>query len=119
MEFPTIKGDSDPHFDKRECRVCGASGLHEPNSFAMLEAGAMEQHGNVAGPAFDHIAWLSLGWHGAHSDMSGDGKLPDTGGRVKIVEDAPSGQFTIYFCSTECLRSFLNQCVDELESRIK
>ena len=119
MEFPTIKGESDPHFDKRECRVCGARGLHEPNSFATLEAGAMEKVGNVAAAAFDHLAWLPMSWHGAHTDLDGDGKLPDTGGHLKIVDDCPSGQFAIYFCSTGCLRTFLNECVDALEKKIR
>ena len=119
MEFPTIKGESDPHFDKRECRVCGARGLHEPNSFATLEAGAMEKVGNVAAAAFDHLAWLPMSWHGAHTDLDGDGKLPDTGGHLKIVDDCPSGQFAIYFCSTDCLRTFLNECVDALEKKIR
>lgn len=118
MKFPTIKGDSDPHFEKRECRVCGETGLNEPNSFAILEAGAMQQRGNTAVPSFDHVAWLSMGWHGAHSDLGGVGKRPDSGGYVKVVDDAPSGQFAIYFCSTDCLRAFLNECVDALEKEI-
>ena len=118
MEFPTIKGESDPHFERRECRVCGASGLHEPNSFAILEAGSMQKLGNTAAPTFDHVAWLSMAFHGAHTDSGGVGKQPDSGGHITIVEDAPMGQFAIYFCSTECLRSFMNKCVDALEEEI-
>ena len=118
MEFPTIKGEVDPYFEKRECRICGVTGLHEPNSFAILEAGSMKQHGKMTAPAFDNLAWLSMGFHGAHTDSGGTGDRPDSGGYIKVVEDAPMGQFAIYFCSTDCLRSFLNKCVDALEKEI-
>jgi len=74
---------------------------------------------NASVPAFDTIAWLGMYWHGAHSEMKGTGDRPDTGGSVRIVEDCPNGQFSIAFCSTACLRQFLNNCVDELEKRIK
>jgi hypothetical protein len=120
MDLPTIKGDADPFFDRRECRVCGARGLHEPNSFAVLDGGAMVPMGDGgAAPVFDALAWFGMSWHGAHSDMKGTGQRPDTGGSVKVVDDCSAGQFAIYFCSTACLRKFLNACVDELEQRIR
>ena len=118
MDLPAIKGNSDPFFDRRACRVCGARGLHEPNSFAVLGGGTVGSVPEGAAPTFDGL-WLDMSWHGAHSDQKGTGQRPGTGGHVRIVEDAPGWEFAIYFCSTSCLRQFLNGCVDELEKRIK
>ena len=73
----------------------------------------------ASAPAFDALAWLGLSWHGAHSDMEGTGQRPDTGGSLKLIDDCPGGQFAIYFCSTACLRQFLNSCVDALEQCIE
>ena len=120
MKFPTVKGKKDPIFERRQCRVCRKRGLGEPNSFATLGGGAMMPISkSTMVPAFDGVAWLEIGWHGAHSDMNGKGLLPDTGSHVRIVDDVPFGQFELYFCSTKCLRTFLNKAVDELEKRIK
>ena len=38
---------------------------------------------------------------------------------IEIAELVATGQFELYFCSTDCLRAFLNYCVDELERRRK
>ena len=38
---------------------------------------------------------------------------------AEIVRDTNFGQFDLYFCSTPCLRRFLNACVDELERLLK
>ena len=38
---------------------------------------------------------------------------------MDLVDDAVGGQFSLYFCSTACLRAFFNSLVDELEKRIQ
>ena len=60
---------------------------------------------------------LRLIWHGAHD--GGTGRDPGIEASVDIVEDTRGGQADLYFCSTGCLRQFLNECVDELERRIE
>ncbi|MFA7061273.1 MAG: hypothetical protein WC156_10690 [Pedobacter sp.] len=37
---------------------------------------------------------------------------------LDIIKDIRGGQAEMYFCSTECLRQFLNFCVDELEQKM-
>ena len=64
-------------------------------------------------PSPDLEAFLTLGYHGAHG-----GSKSEPSATVSIAEDVPIGQFEYYFCSTECLRQFLNKCVDELERRV-
>ena len=66
--------------------------------------------------ASDTVAFFSLT---AHQEMGGSGgKYPNTYAAVEIADKVASGQFDLYFCSTDCLRSFLNYCVDELERKI-
>ncbi len=62
-------------------------------------------------------AFLSFQWHGAHD--GGEGKYGEAYASVDIARDVRGGQFEIYFCSTTCLRSYLNYCVDELEKKIR
>ena len=49
----------------------------------------------------------------------GSGGDEDVFACVDIVEDVRGGQFSMYFCSTDCLRAFLNSCVDELDRQKK
>lgn len=87
---------------------------------AILAGGAMrilDRRSRSAGIADDCIGFLDLVWHGAHD--GGSGIDPDIHVRVPIAEDTPDGQFEFYFCSTACLRSFLNERVNALESKIQ
>jgi hypothetical protein len=70
----------------------------------------------LGGPSNKMDGFLSLAWHGAHDGGKGRGK--EIGCVVDIIRDAVGGQADLYFCSTGCLRRFLNACVDELERRM-
>ena len=63
--------------------------------------------------------FLSLQWHGADAENGGIGENPDTQADYEVVDTQFKGQYELYFCSTDCLRNFLNACVDELESKIQ
>jgi len=85
---------------------------------AILNAGAMRQVGKDSYEmAADTKAFLTLTWHGAHS--GGKGELPDIHASVNVADEVANGQFDLYFCSTTCLRGFLNYCVDELQERME
>jgi hypothetical protein len=60
--------------------------------------------------------FLSMTWHGAHGD--GEGENRNVFSSLRLADDCRGGQFEIYFCSTECLRAYLNYCVDELERMV-
>jgi hypothetical protein len=64
----------------------------------------------------DLDGFLRFIWHGAHSGV--DGTDAGISAHLDIVADVRGGQADLYFCSTACLRAFLNACVDEFESRI-
>ena len=101
------------------CPICRKKKVWEPHSFAVLWGGAMEKKGrdhySTEIEAKNIVGVLELSWHGAHDDGEGEFREIDSG--VEIVDNAPNGNFNLYFCSTSCLREFLNKAVDELERR--
>ena len=66
--------------------------------------------------AEDCIGFLDLIWHG---ERNGETELgSEIVVYLPLADETPGGQFEFYFCSTQCLRDFLNACVDELETEI-
>jgi hypothetical protein len=91
----------------------------EPHSMAILAGGAMrvtDEKNKCAEMIDDGAGFLDLCWHGAHT--GGSGIDPDISAEVSLADWTPRGQFEFYFCSTSCLRAFLNACVDALEAKI-
>lgn len=82
---------------------------------AILNGGALLMNDERTGGGMDGRldGFLSLIWHGAHD--GGTGEHRETGADVRIADNCKGGQFEIYFCSTRCLRAYLNHCVDLLE----
>ncbi len=119
MKLPTLKGRTSVFPEKALCPWCRKNKVLEPHSFAILEGGAllMDRRSKSGGPDDNMEGFLDLAWHGAHD--GGKGKDKGIGGFVEIAKDIRGGQFEIYFCSTKCLRSYLNFCVDELERQVK
>ena len=85
---------------------------------AILSGGAllMDRKTDSGGMSDDLDGYLSLTWHGAHD--AGHGNNRNIFKTLYIAEDTRGGQFEIYFCSTQCLRAYLNFCVDQLEATI-
>ena len=86
---------------------------------AILIGGALlMDRTNDSGRMSDDLdGFLTLTWHGAHD--TGVGKDRGIYASVDLAENTRGGQFEVYFCSTNCLRSYLNFCVDELEKKIE
>ena len=93
--------------------------MFEPHSMAIVTAGAllMDREKNTGTMSDSLDGFLSLTWHGGHD--GGSGAHEETHCTVHVIDEAPGGQGELYFCSTACLRKFLNSCVDELERRIE
>lgn len=79
----------------------------------------MDRKADTGGPDNSMEGFLSLSWHGAHLTEGGTGKDPELFVNMDVARDCIGGQFELYFCSTDCLRLFLNQCVDALEQNIR
>jgi len=100
--------------------MCKTAKVLEPHSMAIVNLGAVlmtnreTRSGSMSG---DLDGFLRFSWHGAHN--GGTGRDAGIQASVDIVEDTRGGQADLYFCSTRCLRQFLNECVDGLERRIE
>jgi hypothetical protein len=121
ISFPVISKKNMKYPKKPICPICRKNKVWEPHSFAMLWGGAMEKKGRDGyGSDIEDkkiVGFLSLEWHGAHDDGRGEFRECDCG--IDIVDKAAGGNFGLYFCSTSCLREFLNKAVDKLEQEIQ
>jgi len=119
MRLPTVEGRTNYHPKKALCPWCRKHKVLEPHSFAWLAGGALLIDRKTDSGRTDENTdvYLDIGWHGAHDE--GEGKDRDAHVTVKLAEDVRGGCYELYFCSTLCLRSYLNFCVDELEKRVK
>ncbi len=119
MKLPTLKGRQTYYPKNALCPWCQKNKVLEPHSFAMLGGGAllMNRKDNSGGPNDKMDGFLYIAFHGAHN--GGLGKDQGIGGMIELARDVRGGQFDLYFCSTRCLREYLNYCVDELEEKIK
>jgi hypothetical protein len=119
FKFPVAKGSSTFFPKKALCPVCKKAKVLEPHSMVIVNFGAilMSNRATGSGTMSDDLdGFLHLTWHGAHD--GGVGQDPNIEAHVDIVENTIGGQADLYFCSTACLREFLNACVDELERKI-
>lgn len=119
ISFPILSNKQGIFPEASTCSLCNKEKVAEPHSFAVLSGGAllMEPAGDTGGPDDNMEGYLSILWHGVHGE--GEGEHQEIYKKIDVVEDLVSGQFDIYFCSTKCLRGFLNEMVDKLEERIE
>jgi len=119
--FPIIKGINTDYPKSAKCPWCKKNKVWEPHSFVCISGGALlhDKKMESAGPSDEMKGFLDFTWHGAHTNEGGTGKDPDSWAYLSLVRDATGGQFSFYFCSTQCLRAFLNSCVDELDEAIE
>lgn len=110
MKFPVQPRDGRDAI----CPICKGLLPSGPSSFAFVNGGALKQvPDGSAGMDDDLLGFLSIGFHGAHSEGNDEASAC-----VYIADDVPLGQYEYTFCSTACLRGFFNRAVDELESRL-
>jgi hypothetical protein len=119
IKFPVIDNKKLMYPSKPLCPICKEKKVWEPHSMAIISGGALEKLGKdhfVTSDGDKIAGFLSLVWHGAHDE--GEGDFREKGHTIDIVDQASDGQFMLAFCSTACLRTFLNQAVEELERQI-
>jgi len=116
MKFPVQRRKSKAGLEAKpgQCPVCHGVLYAEPGSFAFINGGALRRIDKVSAmPAPDLIAFLSIGFHSAHS-----GKKHDPSADLHVADEVRMGQFEFYFCSTKRIRQFFNECVDALEEKL-
>ena len=102
--FPVAEGEHHCFPRDSVCPICRQQRVGEPHRFVGLSGGSAAH--NLCGEGF-----LAIFVHPRDESS-------ERGAEVEIVRDTSIGQFDLCFCSTLCLRRFLNQCVDELEARL-
>ncbi|MCI0478889.1 MAG: hypothetical protein L0Y55_21815 [Anaerolineales bacterium] len=113
IKFPVVKGNQVVFPKDDLCPWCRKRQLTDPPGAAILNAGAMRlTKPECYEVAHDDAAFMALIWHSNDPANYDDAS-------VEIAELVDTGQFDLEFCSTDCLRAFLNYCVDELERRRK
>ncbi len=116
IKFPVLKGKHVVFPRDHICPWCRKKKLSDSDGMAILNAGAMRPIApQCYAMADDDVAFMSLVWHG--NDSPANSHTRNEFATVEIADLVDSGQFEFYFCSTDCLRAFLNYCVDELERR--
>jgi hypothetical protein len=119
MRLPLVKGKQTEYPSSAKCPQCKKHKVREPHSFVSLAGGALllDRKRENSKDSDSLSGFLDLIWHGAHDHGVGDDR--DLFRVLRIAEDAVGGQFSLYFCSTACLRAFVNSLVDALEKRIQ
>jgi hypothetical protein len=108
MKFP-VNFHRNTYLASNSCDYC--RGKMPAKEFVTLCVGVTQDY------AKDNLVDLSetevcfdLGWQGP-SDEIGTG--------FQVVSNSSEGQSVFNFCSTACLRAFLNSCVDHLETQME
>jgi hypothetical protein len=112
VSYPVLKGAMRSVWpgDGR-CPVCGR-GFREMQQVAYIMAGACWDSDELSVDARVIQAFLNIGVHGARSDVKDSADL-------QIIRDLQGGQFDLNFCSTNCLRDWLNSVVDRVEEDLQ
>lgn len=92
------------------CRSCGENIFKETETFVRLTGGGLVERIVKNNPV---SAFLSISWRSPYS--KGEGGVLET---VRLVDFSEDRQFDLRFCSSACLRSYLNSEVDALDSKI-
>ncbi len=116
----TRRNPESPPIQARMCPVCKRRPVGEPHSFVELAGGALvfdKKHRTKAPVAGDVEAFLALTWHGAHDQGLGD--FRETSVITPVLAEPHGGFCSMLFCSTTCLRSFLEGKIGELEASLR
>ena len=108
MDYP-ISFNHDSTTNTGRCEVC--SNAIGEFDVVFLTVGATQDYGK------DDV--VDLGKTEVLFDFAWEGTEQHQGCGYNVVADADDGQCTFHFCSTDCLRRFLNGCVDHLEHQIQ
>ena len=122
ITLPVMKGKTTGFWpDKALCPICGKNKVFEPHSMAIMSVQAMPMNrkkicSDTNYPTDVLDLNFTLAWHGAHDGGLGENREVYT---TVDVFDVQGGCGELYFCSTQCLRTFLNTCVDQLEMKVE
>jgi len=118
MKLPVINSRSAAFYPEDfKCPVCSQP-LKEPNSFLVVNGGAMKRISRnfSEGVCEDLRGFLDIRFYGPTG--KGLGKYKNKAADREIVRNSKGGQFDLNFCSTDCLRIFVNSIIDDMEKEL-
>ena len=120
-QMKTLKGKSSHWPTKPLCPVCKRRKVFETHSFVSLSASTLievcPRKKTVEVDDLKVETSLGILYHGAHD--SGIGGQRDIFVRSDIADRVDDQEVEFYFCSTSCLKKFLCDWVDDLETKIE
>jgi len=115
IEFPLIYDDEKcfpKDIEGSLCPVCQKKKLGLTEDCAFIHGGALQldpEDDHRLKQSDDVQGFLFFDWNGPNNQTVD----------FELARDVKKGQYTINFCSTKCMRMFLNHCVDKLEEKIE
>jgi hypothetical protein len=121
-KLPLIKGKINYFPKKPVCPWCKKAKVHEPNSMAVLRAGALlrkkiKQNGYYLCSDNNMYGFLELHWHEAHDNKMG--KEKEIGLIMSVAKEVKGGAYSLAFCSVKCMRSYFNAVFDMFETKVE
>ena len=107
MEFPVLHSEKNvlPEETDLVCPVCSKNKVWGTSEYVELSGGFTS---SAANPEIDlWLDWFAQSTGGVQEQEE-----------VSIVSEVKAPRFQLAFCSTNCLRQFLNSAVDKLELKI-
>ena len=98
--------------NKALCPVCKKKKVFEPHEFVVLSGGCMKRTGKQSASMAEeeYEGFLNFHYHNDDDDIHAISTMAD---EVKF------GQFQIYTCSVQCMRTLLNKFLDDIEKDVK
>lgn len=112
MKYPIISKKTKSFFPTSDiCPICQTNRTQLNSEFFVLNGGALKKINKKTSLSTKKMeGFLSLQYHSGENGQN-------CGFNIDIVDQSKGGQFDIYFCSTNCLRLFLNELVDCIEEK--
>ena len=109
MEFPVLHGKQHnfPDVSDPVCPVCKLKNVWGSNEYVELSCGSQIENAQT----IESDLWLD--WF-SNKDSNG----VQAQAELAIASEVSSSRLQFAFCSTDCLRKFLNTAVDSLECKI-
>lgn len=116
MKYP-LNNENNIYPEDSICPICKNKRIFEPHNFIVLEGGALfinDSGDSVLNESMK--GFLCLLWHGCHN-INNDSEIK-ANLNLEVIKNSKLGQFSLYFCSTKCLRVFLNNLIDDFEDQL-